>query len=216
MKIRRSFFMLFVAVSLLGCKTKPLSIVSPIVPPPEPTQEPLTPGSLERLYAMGDFTNIKDYQFVLAGQVILTLVKNKRYDRNNVPHAGAVFENVDIRRRITFPNKSLGQALDVKLVGDRYDLRVCFEHPEDENKYPAETYYLVFSARKSQQNAYFYLRHDAPQADRIGEEKGTLMYGNETYTLLFNDEDRPHVILRLERKNTLDEENRTLRGRKVN
>jgi hypothetical protein len=224
MKIRRLFFVLFIVAAFLGCKTPPPPpppppVITPRTPPPEPPPiEPvaLTPLILERLEAMHDFVHIANYQFVLSGQITLNLVKLDREDHNNRPVAGAVFENVRVRTQITFPNRSLGQALEKNTVGDRYVLRVYFEHPDDESKYPADTHSLSFSARKSEQNAYFYLDYNASRTDTLGEEKGTLKYGADTYTLLFNDEDRPHIALRLERKNNATEERRSPRGREVN
>jgi len=149
---------------------------------------------------------------VLSGHIILNLVRADRRDRNNEPVAGAIFENIRTRNQITFPDKALGQAIgDVILVGDEYQIRVSFER--DDARYPVATYFLTFHARKSEQTAYFYLSHDAPRSD--SEEKGTLTYGSETYTLLFNDEDRPHLWMRLERINDTNEDNRTVPGRTV-
>ena len=214
MKIRRLFFVLFAVVVIIGCKPlEPRERETEPRPLPSPREEPLTPGNLERLQEMEAFTHIKDYQFVLANQIRLNLVKNDNQDHNNQPIAGAVFENLRTRNQITFPDKSLGEALDVNSVGDKYVLRVYFEIPADESKYPAATHFLSFSARRSEQSAYFYLDHDSPRPDTLSEEKGTLKYGSETYALLFDE--RPYILMRLERKNDTGESNRTVGGRKV-
>jgi len=230
MKIVRLFFVLFITAAVIGCETAPppppppapvpapAPRPAPLPPPPPPApprEEPLTPANLDRLQEMDEFNHIKNYQFVLSGQITLNLVKTGKDDHNNNPVAGASFANVRTRTQITFLNKSFGQALDMKTVGDRYVLPVYFEHPDDEAEYPAKDYYLSFSARKSEQNAYFYLDHDPPRPDTLGEEKGTLKYGPDTYTLLFNDDDRPHLLLRLERKTNETEKKRSPRGRTV-
>jgi hypothetical protein len=179
-----------------------------------PKEEPLTPGNMERMQKMQDFTQFKDYQFILSGQVILNLVRPERKDHTNKPVAGAVFENVLVRNQITFKDKTLGQTVgDVVLVGDEYRLRVCFEAPQDEEDYPPETHYLIFHARRSDQTAYFYLLHDTPKSDSEG--KGTLKYGSDMYTLMFTDEERPFLLQRLERITAPGGGNREVGGRKV-
>jgi len=222
MKIRCLIFVLFAVVTVFGCVTKTetktitetQTVTKYITAEAPPKEEPLTPGNMERLQKMQDFTQIKDYQFILSGQIILNLVKNDRNDHTNLPPRGAIFENVLVRNQITFPDKSLGQAVgDVTVIGDEYQLRVSFEHPKDEKEYPADTHYLTFHARKSEQTAYFYLLHDAPKSD--SDEKGSLKYGPETYTLVFNDEDRPYLLQRLERKTSPGGRNREVGGREV-
>jgi len=218
MKIGRLFFVLFVAAAVFGCKSPPPPAPTPPdrpqpQPQPQPPrEEPLTSGTLERLLEIDDY-DISKYQFVLSGQIVLNLVRADRRDRNNPPVAGAIFENVRVRNQITFPDKTLGLAIEpLRVVGDEYQLRVCFESKEEEVRYPAASYFLTFHARKSEQTAYFYLSHADPSSD--SEDKGTLIYGSETYTLLFNDEDRPYLSMRLERISNTNEGNRTVRGRR--
>jgi hypothetical protein len=202
---------------VLGCNTPPSQpevVYRYREPEPTPREEPLTPANLERLQEMPDFTRINNYQFVLVNQIRLTLVKNTRTDHNNLPPKGAIFENVSIRNQITFQDKILGQAVgDVTVVGEKYVLRVCFEHPTDDSKYPAATHYLHFSARRSEQTGYFYLEYDDPRPDSLSNEKGTLTYGPETYTLTYDE--RPYLLMRLERRADKDESIRTVGGRKV-
>jgi len=218
MQIRRLFFVLFVAAAVFGCKSPPppetITVTREVVRTQElPREEPLTPGTLERLKEIDDYA-INKYQFVLSGQIILNLVRADRRDRNNSSVAGAIFENIRVRNQITFPDKSLGLAIgDVIEVGDEYQLHVCFENQGEEARYPAASHFLIFHARKSEQSAYFYLEHDAPRSD--SEEKGILIYGSETYTLQFNDEDRPYLSMRLERISNTNEGNRTVRGRTI-
>jgi len=213
---------------VMGCNTPPkvvevekeVIVVKEVVKPQpgqpgQTNEEPLTPANLERMMEMPDFTNIRIYQFVLANQIRLNYVMNDRKDRtNSSPKGGAIFENVRNRNQITFPDKALGQAAgDVSVVGDKYVLRVCFESPADESEYPAATHYLVFSARRSEQTAYFYLEHDAPRPDTLSDERGSLRYGSDIYTLMFDE--RPYLLHRLERKTVGDELNRTVGGREV-
>jgi len=224
MKIGRLFFVLFVvifAVAMVGgCKTPP--------PPPEtititkevkvepPKVEPLTPANLERMQEMKDFAGIDKYQFILVNQIRLNLVKNDRDDKpvdpppkTNSRLKGAIFTNVSVRNPITFPDRTLGRAIaDVTEVGDKYLLRIYFEAPQDEPKYPATSYYLNFTARKTEQTAYFYLEYDDPRPDALNDEKGSLRYGPETYTLMYDE--RPYLLQRLERKIETKEEPRTV------
>jgi len=220
MKIGRLFFVLFAVAAVLGCVTEKIVEVEKerirtVREEAPPKEEPLTPGNLERLQKMQEFTQLKDYQFILSGQIILNLVKPERDDHNNKSVAGAIFRNVLVRNSITFKDKTFGQAIgDVTVVGDEYRLRVYFESPQDETKYPAETHFLTFHARRAEPTAYFYLLHDAPKSDI--DEKGTLKYGSDTYTLIFNDEDRPYLLHRLERVTAPGGEPREVGGRKVN
>jgi len=218
MKIKRLFFVLFAVVAVLGCvtKTETVTIEKEVIRTQEspPREEPLTPANLERMQEMKDFAGIDKYQFVLVNQIVLNIVKNDRKDHTNDTPKGAIFENVRIRNQITFPNKTLGQAVgSVASVGDKYVLRVYFESPQDEGNYPATTHYLVFSARKSEQTAYFYLEHDTPKADTLNDEKGTLRYGPDTYTLQYDE--KPYLLQRLERTTDTNELTRTVRGREI-
>jgi len=214
MKIRHLFFSLFVAAAVFGCaskKTPPPE--APTANPPPPPEEALTPATLERLRKMPDF-NISNYQFVLSGQITLNIVKTISNDRSS--GGQVIFENVHVRSRITFPDKSPGQALDVETGGDKFVLRVCFEHQEDDAIFPPKTYFLTFSARKSEENAYFYLEYNDPRPDTRSEEKGNLRYGQETYALLFNEDKPPYLLIRLEQRSIESEEIRRARGRSVN
>ena len=229
MKIRRLFFVLFAVAVVLGCKSKPKpqprqepqqqlqqsSRPTP-TPEPQPTEEALTPAILERLVNMQDYTSISNYQFVLSSQITLIIARAMPND-HSLPGGRAVFENIIVRSRIVFPNNSLGQALDKDdESGDEIRLRVCFEHPEDENKYPPSTHYLVFSAKKSEPNSYFYLSFTPrPESFLFSEERGNLKYGENTYTLLSN-ENIPYLLLRLEQKTNANEERRSPRGRSLN
>jgi hypothetical protein len=224
MKIGRLIFVLFVVIfavaAILGCVTKTVTVEKEVIKEvfrtaePPPREEPVTPANLERLQEMKDYAGIDKYQFVLVHQIKLDLVKSDRKDHTNVPPKGAIFENVRVRNQITFPDKTLGQAVgNVSVDGDKISLRVYFEAPQDESKYPAATHYLVFSARKSEQTGYFYLEHDDPRIDTISDEKGTLKYGPDMYTLMFDE--RPYLLMRLERKMDTDELVRTVGGRRI-
>jgi len=219
MKIRRLFFVLFVTAAVLGCKSEP-EIVTKIVevekkqPPPPIPDVALTPAILERLKKMPDFIDIKKYQFVLAGQIILNFTDVIPNDRTIVPEGSAVFEDVLTRSTVTFPNKCLGVALGEAIQeGDDLVLRVCFERQEDEAKYPAETHYLRFSARKTDENAYFRLVYEE-RPDALSEEKGRMEYGGSRYPLLFTGE-KPYLMIKLDQKTKDAVENRSVGGRKI-
>ncbi|MDR2923659.1 MAG: hypothetical protein LBU85_10010 [Treponema sp.] len=232
MKIRHLCFALFIAAAVFGCVSPPPEPpppppppppVRPAPPPPPPEPPPsevaLTPAILERLEKMNDYAGISNYQFVLSSQISL-IIANAIPNDHSLPGGRAVFENILARNRIIFQTKSLGQALDKNEAGneegDEIRLRVCFEHQEDESKYPAGTYNLVFSARKSEPNAYFYLNFTPrPDTFLFSEERGSLKYGENTYTLLANEE-IPYLLIRLEQKTSANEDKRSPRGRSLN
>jgi len=220
MKISRLFFVIFIATAVLGCmtctvtktvtNTKEVEVIKEVYIRPDVA---LTPAILDRLKQMPDFTDIKNYQFVLAGQIILNIVGIKFEDKN-VPVGSAVFEDVLIRNTVTFPNKCLGVALgDAIQEGDDLILRVCFERQEDESKYPAETHHLRFSAKKTDENAYFRLVYEE-RSDALSEEKGVLEYGGSRYPLLFSGE-RPYLMMKLDQKTRDAVENRSVGGRRL-
>jgi hypothetical protein len=215
MKMRHLFFTLIAAVAVTGCKTKTEYITKTENVLVQSTEVTLTPVILERLKKMPDFTNIKNYQFMLSGQIKLNIVETKFNDRS-APDGKAVFENIFVRKEITFEDKMPGQATFLQEDGDVISLRVCFESQQEETKYPSETHCLVFRARKSEQNAYFSLDYTPrPDTLQFSAEKGTLQYGGNRYTLLFN-EDTPYLLLKLDQNATEDKENRSPGGRLVN
>jgi len=231
MKIKHLFFVLFVTAAVLGCggapKTKPdtdagaggspppeVKIVEKEVPVYITPDVAITPAILDRLTKMPDFIDIKNYQFVLNGQIILNITDIRPNDRTIVPDGSAIFENVLLRNTVTFPNKCLGVALgDAIQEGDDLVLRVCFERREDEAKYPAETHNLRFSARKTDENAYFRLVYEE-RPDMLSEEKGRMEYGGTRYPILFTGE-RPYLMMRLDQKTKDAVENRSVGGRTI-
>jgi hypothetical protein len=219
MKIRHLVFILLAAVVVIGC-TETKIVKETVIEyrdRPMPVQSEdvtFTPSIYDRLVKMPDFEDISDYQFVLSGQIRLNISDTQLNDRSE-PAGKAVFENILIRKEITFENKKPGQAIFDYEEGDFITLHVCFESQQDELKYPSDTHYLVFRARKSEENAFFSLvynsRRDAPQ---FSAEKGSLQYGGENYTLLLN-EDRPYLMIKLDQKTRENLENRNVPGRIV-
>jgi hypothetical protein len=220
MKIRYFFFALLAATVVTGCTTteyitKTETVEKRVLIQPEDVI--LTPAIYDRLIHMPDFEDIGNYQLVLSGQIKLNISDTKLNDRS-VPVGKAVFENILIRKEITFEDKKPGQAIYAyeEPGEDFITLYVCFEAQHDEAKYPADTHYLVFRARKSEQNAFFSLVYNSRRhAPQFSAEKGSLQYGGENYILLFN-EDKPYLKIRLDQKTREDLENRNVGGRLVN
>jgi len=211
--IKCLFFALLAAAAVLGCKSEPLP------PPPEqpPMEAALTPAILDRLKKMPGY-DLKNYHFILSGSVILNSITTKANDRGyysdkNVKEGGVIFENVHEKSNITFMTKIIGEAVNLQESGDDISLRVYFEEKKDEAKYPAATYYLVFSAKKTDMNAYFMLNY-TPGTDTslLTDEKGTLAYGGDTYNVLFNG-GCPYLLLKFEQRTSTIDKNRIIRGR---
>jgi len=210
--IRCLFLVLLAAAVVLGC---------PCLPPPiEPTYEEaaLTPAILERLKKMDGY-DIKNYQFILSSRIKLNFVNPRPNDSTweKEEDKGVIFENILDKTDITLQNKIIGEAKIVQELGDEILLRVYFEEKPNEAKYPAATYFLVFSAKKSDKNAYFQLKYSpGPDTGLLSEDKGTLTYGERTYNVQF-DGGAPYLLLRFEQRTIVveSEDTRIIRGRIV-
>jgi len=212
--IKCLFFALLSAAAVFGCKSEP--------PPPEkpPMEAALTPAILERMQKMPNFS-FKNIHLILSGSVVLNSVSTRAEDRDyyrdkNVKEGGVLFENVHEKSNITFMTKIIGEAVNLQDSADEVSLRVYFEEKKDEAKYPSATYFLVFSAKKSDMNSYFLLNY-TPGTDTslLIDEKGTLAYGGDTYNVLFNG-GCPYLLLKFEQRSSATDKNRIIRGRLAN
>ncbi|MDR2596664.1 MAG: hypothetical protein LBC76_05000 [Treponema sp.] len=213
--IRCLFFTLLAAAAVFGCKTDP-----PPAPEQPPMEAALTPAILERLKKMPGY-DLKNYHFILSGSIVLNSVSTRANDRGyysdkNVKEGGVIFENVHEKSNITFMTKIIGEAVNLQESGDDILLRIYFEEKKDEANYPAATYFLVFSAKKSDMNAYFQLNYTpGPDTSLLSDEKGTLVYGADTYNVLFNG-GCPYLLLKFEQRTSVIDKNRIIRGRLAN
>jgi len=179
----------------------------PVASPPD-TMMPLTPSILQRLRGAGDIIDMNDrigmYQFRLLGRIIL----EREYTESNdgmLERGTAKFENTHIRENILINDQTDGQAMLVRTTRNETILYLCFE---DDDKYQ-----LVFYAENSNPDGYFYLDY-TPNTD-TGDEKGTLLYGGETYKLKYSDR-KPYILIRLTQRDIDRLSTREATGRRVN
>jgi len=226
MKIIRFFgsiLCIFALFTVFGCKTpEPVikvekEVVERIVirevevevevgSPPE-TMMPLTPAILQRLRESDDRLDINErirmYQFRLFGRISL----DREFVEFNdaLDDGGAVrFENLYIRDNIIIMDQTDGQALAMRSTRNETALQICFE---DDNRYQ-----LVFYSDGSDPDGFFYLDY-TPTVGQ-GDEKGTLVYGGDTYKVKFGDR-RPYILIKLSQKFSDRVNSRTAIGRKV-
>jgi len=224
MKTIRFFWLIlciFAIFTVFGCKTpQPVvkvekEVVERIVirevaveveGPPE-TMMPLTPSILQRLRDYDDQTDISErirmYQFRLFGRISLD---REFVDFNDGPDdgGGVRFENLYIRDNIIIRDQTDGQAIAIRSTRNETALQLCFE---DDSRLQ-----LVFYADGNDPDGFFYLDY-TPTAGN-GDEKGTLVYGGDTYKVKFSDR-RPYILIKLSQKFTDQVNSRTAMGRKV-
>jgi len=68
-------------------------------------------------------------------------------------------------------------------------LSVCFDQDDK--------YRLTFSSKIDAPDSYFYLKFDPPDRNTSAEERGTLVYGEETYKLRFAGDRPPYLLIRI-------------------
>jgi len=201
--------------TVVGCKT-PEPVVKietvvrevqvPVSVPPD-TITPLTPSILVRLRDSGDDRDvnerIKRYQFRLNGRIGLER-EHVVYNDSLLPGGVVKFENMHVRDSVIINDQSDGQALAVRATRNEITLHVCFESDDK--------YQLVFYADGDDPDGFFYLDY-TPNVGRR-DEKGSLVYGGESYILRYGDR-RPYLLINLSQRDTEMLNSRTAAGRKV-
>jgi hypothetical protein len=205
-----------------GCNNSPppapVQPPKPVQPPREVIREiikeveiapytllPLTNSILQRLKdpSMTDKDNVMRYQLILFGGVFLE--RNDFKTTPTVIGGAAKLENVYVRKNITIPDQTEGQALDID--GEAVELTVCFDKDD--------IYQLKFSPISSEPEPYFYLQYDDSTA--FGDVKGTVQYGEgDPYTLRYSGDKKPYLLIKLSQKDTEQLDPHTAPGRKVN
>jgi len=199
--IKCLFFALLSAAAFLGCKSIPKTA--------------FTPAILERMRKTSDF-EITKYKFYLSDPFMLSYLKTDASQENikgRKGKLGVIFKNNILNINLTFKNKIRGDALVLQESGDEYLLRVYFEEKKNEAKYPAAKYFLVFSAKKSDKNGFFYLKFDpGPGRFMLSDEKGTMTYNGDPYRVIFVGS-TPYLLIWLDQQMEVDDENREIWGR---
>jgi hypothetical protein len=199
--IRCLFFALLSAAAVLGCKTIPKTA--------------LTPAMLERMKKLSNY-DITKYKFYLSDPFVLSYVKTDagvKSIKGKKGKRGVIFENNILNTNITFKNKIRGEALLLQESGDEILLRVYFEDKKYEAAHPAATHYLVFSAKKSDKNGFFYLKYDSGSGRfMLSDEKGILTYNGDPYHVIFVG-GTPYLLIWLDQQMEVKDINRVILGR---
>jgi len=93
---------------------------------------------------------------------------------------------------------SKGDFVDLKESGNEILLRIYFEGKKDEADHLPSTHYLVFAAKKSDKNSFFYLKYNpGPGRHQLSKEKGSLDYNGNRYDVIF-DGVTPYLLIWLD------------------
>jgi hypothetical protein len=209
--IKYLFFTLLTAASLLGCQTPP-------------RQTALTPAILERIQKFQE-KNLRNYPFILSDPIILHTVKNevssqnttppkiRRFERESKVNTGILFKDIIQFENIMLRKNIKGDFVKQEDSKDEILLHIYFEEKKDEAKKPSSTHYLVFAAKKSDKNSFFYLKYNpGPGRHQLSKEKGTLAYNENTYDVLF-DGVTPYLLIWLDQILEAKTDTREIRGR---
>lgn len=209
-----------VFVVLLGCVNPPpppqetvreqvIKEVITVVPSPPDTLLPLTMSILQNLSDKNE--NLSDtighYQLLLFGRVFLEREFTER--EKSIVAGTARLERVHIRENITINDQTEGQGLAINTIGSEVVISAGFENDD--------IYQLRFSTISWEPESYFYLQYEPSEVfSPLSDEKGTVIYGGEKYTLKYSDDRKPYLLIKLSQTDTDKLKSRTASGRKVN
>jgi len=226
-------FALLASIAVLGCASREPPLTSSPTPPPdtkieyrdrvvevvkekevvrevvrEAPSETLMPFTINlmRQLQQGN-VDLQKIQFILFGRISLERAYIKPTASQEGGRANINVEHV--RNSITINDRLEGALLEIpeETRGGEITLSVCFE--DDDN------YRLKFSSRINEPASYFYLNYTLPPRDAPPDEKGTLLYGGETYELSFAGEKAPYLLIRLTQKEYDSPIPREAAGRRV-
>jgi hypothetical protein len=160
------------------------------------SKTPITKTIIEDI-AMPDVNKKpEDLQYFISKKIILTLNQTK------LPlkvEKGILKEETNkIRKRITIPRNLQGTVQSTEKNGDGYLLEVGFENNHRDCL-------IRFSQNPTGDDEKYYLRFD-------DEEKFTIKYGDSEYTVHFEDNRLPFLLIEMNQKCTKKSERRTARG----
>jgi len=205
---------MLVPTIFFGCITPPPPPVKEAASPPD-TFIALTLSILQRLGESYESNDIGRYQLVLVGKIIM----EKEYPNKSIhyPYPGdkgkAEILTEHIREVITINDQEKGRAKEYYNRGSRAIVSVCFE--EEAGIYK-DYYNLSFSCRADEMYEYFYIDYCPNGASALSEEKGTLVYGENSFRLKYTGDTRPYLLIRLSQKDTERLISRVVPGRVVN
>ena len=216
MNIRQTFGLISLVFLFSGCSTPPPE-PAPEPPPrshpvrpappavvPDP-QTPLTFSLLQRLRNSVDTLeeSLSRFQFIISGKVVLEREysqRNDTFEEGGIPE----FEDEYVKVAVTINDQTPGQAVNLRTVGERTVLSICFEEDDDNQ--------LSFSYTAEGPDEYFYLEY-IPNTAEAGEEQGSLIYGGNVFKL-FTGETRPYLLINLSQKDIDTHLPRTAPGRR--
>jgi len=200
-------------VTVLGCMAAPPP-PPPVVAPPPAAPPPPSPPIIEyrevirevvretpseilmpftinfmRQLQQGD-VDLQAIQFILFGRIALERASTN--PSASLEAGGRASINVEhIRNSVTINDRLEGALLESPIDNrsGEINLTVCFD--EDEK------YRLTFSSKIDAPDSYFYLKYNPPDRNVSTDEKGTLVYGGETYKLRFSGERPPYLLIRI-------------------
>jgi hypothetical protein len=108
---------------------------------------------------------------------------------------------------ITIKDQTKGQALRMEKKGSRAFISVCFEEYGKDD-------YLSFSCRAEERDSFFYLNFIPGAVSALSEEKGTLVYGGNSYRLKFTG-NTPYLLIKLSLDDKERPNFRTAPGREI-
>lgn len=179
----------------------------------EPAREltflPLTPALLQRLGNSIEMLslNVPRLQVVLSGGVVM---ETSTFLEHPLELSGidARIRNEHIRQVITINASTMGEAMNVQLNADEVVFSVGFDDDE--------SLFLNFVNTGKTPDGLFYLRYiSIDDYEDESNGRGFIMYGDELFSLSYDGENSPHLLLVL---SEYDEErllSRTLPGRRV-
>jgi hypothetical protein len=181
-----------------GCKTPEPIVVNT---PPE-TLVPVTRAIIERIGL--DEENINGFQLFISGRILLEREDTRPND--SLDGGKLQFEDVHIKEQIIVRDQTPGIPIAIASDNRRTSLAVCFEENED--------LILFFTKTNSGPDGYFYLEY-TKENTKYGDEKGSLLYGDQTYKIKYSGEYPPYLLVKLDKRDTDRPVTRTALGRLV-
>jgi len=163
------------------------------------TKTPITKTIIEDI-AMPDVNKKpQDFQYYISKKITLTLNQTKLPLK--VEDGILKEETNKIRRQITIPGNLQGTVQSAVKNGDGYLLEVGFEKNHRDCL-------IRFSQKPTGDDEKYYLCFD-------DEQKFTIKYGDDEYTVHFDDNRLPFLLIEMEQKYTKKSETRTATGWKL-
>jgi len=160
------------------------------------SKTPITKTIIEDIARPGVNKKPEDFQYYISKKITLTL--NQTKFPLKVEEGILKEETNKIRKRITIPMNLQGTVQSTVKSGDGYLLEVGFEKNHRD-------YLIWFSQKPTGDDEKYYLRF-------YDEEKFTIKYGDDEYTVHFDDNSLPFLLIEMKQSYTKNSETRTAKG----